>query len=73
MEEIERKFSVDPTKWNLVEKPTPHLIAQSYLSKTAECTVRIRIKDEKGFLTIKGKTIGVSRPEYEYEIPLRDA
>lgn len=73
MQEIERKFSVDHQKWDLVEKPTPHFIAQSYLSKTAECTVRIRIKDEKGFLTIKGKTKGISRSEFEYEIPLVDA
>lgn len=73
MQEIERKFSVDHKKWDLVDKPTPHFIAQSYLSKTAECTVRIRIKDEKGFLTIKGKTKGISRSEFEYGIPLEDA
>lgn len=73
MQEIERKYSVDHAKWNLVEKPIPHFIVQSYLSKTADCTVRLRIKDEKGFLTIKGKTSGISRSEFEYEIPLSDA
>lgn len=72
MQEIERKYSVDHVKWNLVEKPAPHLIVQSYLSKTAECTVRLRIKDEKGFITIKGKTSGITRSEFEYEIPLSD-
>jgi len=35
--------------------------------------IRIRIEDEKGFITIKGKTTGVSRDEFEYEIPYNDA
>jgi CYTH domain-containing protein len=73
MQEIERKFSVDKTKWDLIEKPAPNLIAQSYLSKNANCTVRIRIKNDQGFLTIKGKSIGISRSEFEYEIPLSEA
>ena len=46
---------------------------QSYLSQNPDCTVRIRIKNDKGFLTIKGKSIGISRSEFEYEIPLADA
>jgi CYTH domain-containing protein len=71
--EIERKFTVDHIKWDLASKPEPQLIAQSYLSKNAACTVRVRIKDDKGFLTVKGKTIGISRSEFEYEIPLEDA
>ncbi len=73
MEEIERKFKVDHSKWELVEKPIPHRIVQSYLSQNPDCTVRIRIKNDKGFLTIKGKSIGISRSEFEYEIPLADA
>lgn len=73
MQEIERKFSVDHQKWSLVEKPTPQFIVQSYLSQKPECTVRIRIKGQKGFLTIKGKSIGISRSEFEYEIPVTDA
>jgi adenylate cyclase len=35
--------------------------------------VRVRIAGEQGFLTIKGKTQGISRLEFEYEIPLADA
>jgi adenylate cyclase len=35
--------------------------------------VRVRIKGEKGFLTIKGRPLALVRPEYEYEIPLADA
>ena len=73
MQEIERKFTVDIEKWNKIEKPEPTQIAQSYLSTNPECTVRVRIKGKKGFLTIKGKTIGISRSEFEYEIPLEEA
>lgn len=73
MQEIERKFTVDIEKWNKIEKPEPIQIAQSYLSTNSECTVRVRIKGKKGFLTIKGKTIGISRSEFEYEIPLEEA
>ena len=71
--EIERKFTVDHIKWNLASKPEPQLIVQSYLSKNAACTVRVRIKDDKAFITVKGKSIGISRSEFEYEIPVEDA
>jgi adenylate cyclase len=73
MQEIERKFTVDIEKWKKIEKPEPIQIAQSYLSTNPECTVRVRIKGKKGFLTIKGKTIGISRSEFEYEIPIEEA
>ena len=73
MQEIERKFTVDSEKWNNIEKPEPIQIFQSYLSTNPECTVRVRIKGKKGFLTIKGKSIGISRSEFEYEIPLEEA
>jgi len=73
MQEIERKFSIDKVKWEAVEKPIPQLIVQSYLSRNPECTVRVRIKNEQGFLTIKGKSTGISRSEFEYEIPLIEA
>ena len=73
MQEIERKFTVDLQKWEAVKKPFPQQIVQSYLSTNPDCTVRVRIKGSKGFLTIKGKTVGISRSEFEYEIPLDDA
>ena len=73
MQEIERKFTVDSEKWNNIEKSEPIQIFQSYLSTNPECTVRVRIKGKKGFLTIKGKSIGISRSEFEYEIPLEEA
>lgn len=73
MKEIEYKFLVDETKWNEVEKPAPSRIVQGYLSNKKECTVRVRIKNEKGFLTIKGENKGIVRDEFEYEIPLTEA
>ena len=71
--EIERKFLVDKEKWELVNKPAPKRIVQAYLVRTPEKTIRVRVKDEKGFLTIKGPTVGISRSEFEYEIPLNEA
>nr|MBP9970188.1 CYTH domain-containing protein [Paludibacteraceae bacterium] len=69
--EIERKFLVDKTKWQAVSKGM--LLSQGYLSATENTTVRVRTTADKGFLTIKGKTQGFSRDEYEYIIPLQDA
>lgn len=71
--EIERKFLVKEQLWETIEKPSPSRIVQAYLVNSTEKTVRIRIKGTKGFLTIKGPTQGISRSEFEYEIPLKDA
>ena len=71
--EIERKFLVNKEKWELVNKSAPNRIVQAYLVRTPEKTIRVRVKDEKGFLTIKGPTVGISRSEFEYEIPLNEA
>lgn len=73
MKEIEYKFLVDKAKWLQVEKPEPELIVQGFLSNSEDLVIRIRIKGDKGFLTIKGKTTGITRTEYEYEIPLNEA
>jgi CYTH domain-containing protein len=71
--EIERKFLVDKAEWEKVEKPNSKKIVQAYLLNSPEKTVRARIKGAKGFLTIKGATVGISRTEFEYEIPLEEA
>jgi len=68
--EIERKFLVKDS-WQPQSEGIK--IAQGYLSTVPERTVRVRIKGDKGYLTIKGKNVGVSRAEYEYEIPRQDA
>ena len=73
MNEIEHKYLVDPILWAKIEKPKPELIVQGFISKSVESTVRIRIKGIRGFLTIKGKTTGITRSEFEYEIPVQDA
>jgi len=72
MLEIEKKFLVNKNIWEHLDKPTPQLIKQSYISDNKKCTVRLRIKGSKGFITMKGETKNISRSEYEYEIPLID-
>lgn len=67
-QEIERKFLVSST-WSPKDQGVK--ITQCYLSKTP--TVRIRLADEKAFVTIKGKSKSISRPEFEYEVPFDDA
>lgn len=51
----------------------PHRITQGYLSTDPGRTVRVRIKDGQGFLTVKGRKSGAVAPEFEYEIPAGDA
>ena len=71
--EIERKFLVDKRLWEKVEKPEGKKIIQAYLTNEVEKSIRIRVKGEKAYVTIKGKQVGISRPEFEYEIPVSDA
>ncbi|HYQ58153.1 MAG TPA: CYTH domain-containing protein [Draconibacterium sp.] len=71
MIEIERKFLVDKTKWSPKDSGTS--IIQGYLSTDKERVVRVRIRADKAWLTIKGKPEGISRIEMEYEIPLSEA
>lgn len=74
MLEIERKFLVKSDNFKAVAF-AKNQIAQGYLNSHPERTVRIRIKGESGFLTIKGKgnESGISRLEWETEIPLTEA
>tara|TARA_B100000965_G_scaffold258152_1_gene217547 strand:+ start:3415 stop:3879 length:465 start_codon:yes stop_codon:yes gene_type:complete len=69
--EIERKFLVNPSKISF--EGSGDELKQGYLSITDSGLTRIRITSKQGFLTIKSKTIGISREEYEYEIPIDDA
>ena len=71
--EIEYKFLVNQHLWDALPKPEPKLILQSFLQNEVERIVRVRVKGDQGFLTIKGATKGVSRVEFEYEIPAKDA
>lgn len=72
-QEIEYKFLVDAKGWEALKKPAPQLIVQSYLHNSKEKTVRVRVKGNQGFLTIKGATEGVTRTEFEFEIPKSEA
>ena len=72
--EIERKFLVLPEKWRVVRsQAVANRISQGFLSSVKERVVRVRVVGGGGKLTIKGKTKGVSRTEFEYEIPLEEA
>jgi CYTH domain-containing protein len=68
--EIERKFLVKEGTWRN-EKGTEY--RQGYLNSAKERIVRVRTIDDKGYLTIKGITVGASRTEFEYQIPRQDA
>jgi adenylate cyclase len=70
--EIERKFLVKGDFKPFISKQTR--IVQGYLSSVPERTVRVRIKGDKGFLTIKGigNDSGASRFEWEKEIPINE-
>jgi CYTH domain-containing protein len=69
--EIERKFLV-VGDYKSQATLSEH-IAQGYLSSDGGCTVRVRVRGERGFLTIKGPSLdGISRSEWEYEVPAKD-
>lgn len=70
--EIERKFLLKNEEWRS-EVSSKTIIKQGYLNSDKERTVRIRVRNDKGFLTIKGENTNATRQEYEYEIPVPDA
>lgn len=69
--EIERKFLVRGDAWKALARGVA--MRQGYLSTHPDRTVRVRIEGESATLTIKGRTQGFSRGEWEYAIPLADA
>ena len=71
-QEIEKKFLIKGNFKPFVQKETR--ITQGYLSSVPERTVRVRIKGDKGFITIKGigSASGASRYEWEKEIPVNE-
>ena len=68
--EIERKFLVQGEAWRQGEG---HYLCQAYLNRDPARTVRVRVAGEQAFLTIKGRSVGATRSEFEYAIPLADA
>jgi adenylate cyclase len=69
--EIERKFVVDTAAWNPQGAGTH--FKQGYLNSQKERVVRVRIEGDRAKLTIKGPSVGVTRSEFEYTIPVEDA
>lgn len=69
--EIERKFLLGNDSWRVAAAGI--LFRQGYLCTEPERTVRVRLEGAHGKLTIKGKSQGISRSEYEYPISQTDA
>jgi len=69
--EIERKFLVHRDR--LPALPQGETIVQGYIPALHRITVRVRIRAERACLTLKGASSGISRSEFEYEIPVADA
>ena len=74
--EIERKFRVKNDAWRLDahgQRIAGVPFRQGYLPTQDDTTVRVRLEGAVAKLTIKGKTQGMSRLEFEYTIPVSDA
>ncbi len=69
--EIERKFLVKSDEWKSLGNRI--FYQQGYLLIDKKRTIRIRTINDKGFITIKGPANGISRSEFEYEIPVEEA
>lgn len=69
--ELERKFLVKNSTYKKL--CSGKLYKQGYLNRNPDRTVRVRLIDNKGFLTIKSKENDIARKEFEYEIPFTDA
>ncbi|NLX17974.1 MAG: CYTH domain-containing protein [Desulfobulbus sp.] len=70
-QEIERKFLLKNERWRGLAEGV--LYRQGYLCASPERTVRVRIAGDRGYLAVKGVTLGTVRSEFEYIIPLSDA
>ncbi len=70
--EIERKYLVRGDAWR--SRADRHVrYRQGYLANTGHCSVRVRVGGDAAHLNVKGATVGLSRLEFEYPVPLEDA
>ncbi len=69
--EIERKYLLVSDEWR--GQGSGKIIKQGYLARDPSPTVRVRISDDRAFMTVKGRTSGISRVEVEFEISLDHA
>ncbi|WP_455198098.1 CYTH domain-containing protein [Kaarinaea lacus] len=70
--EIERKFLLRDDSWR-ADANEGTRIRQGYLAGTEKSSIRVRISGEKANINIKSATLGITRQEYEYGIPLSEA
>jgi CYTH domain-containing protein len=70
--EIERRFLISSDAWR-ADIARSSRITQGYLAITDASVIRVRIRDEDGYVTIKSGDGGLARDEFEYSIPLEDA
>lgn len=70
--EIERKFLLRNDSWR-AEADEGVTIRQGYLAGSEKSSIRVRVQDDKANINIKSATLDVTRHEYEYPIPLKDA
>ena len=70
--EIERKFLIINDDWRSIVKSEMQIV-QAYLATNEFSSTRIRIQDDKANINIKSATLGISRTEFEYAIPVVDA
>ena len=68
--EIERKFLVNENDWRNGQGT---MYRQGYLNSDENRNVRVRVINDRGYLTVKGISQGATRVEYEYEIPKAEA
>ena len=69
--EIERKYLVEPGFAPVSGEG--EAITQGYFATSERAAVRVRVTDERAWLTLKGETVGARRSEFEYEIPREEA
>jgi adenylate cyclase len=70
--EIERKFLVVNDNWQKDVTKSIHY-TQGYFTTNASCSIRIRVAGDSASLNIKSATLGITRTEYDYALPLDDA
>jgi len=70
--EIERKFLLRDDSWRATADDGV-LIRQGYLAGSEKSSIRVRIASDKANINIKSATLGITRQEYEYPIPLAEA
>ena len=70
--EIERKFLVVNDGWREHITDSLHYI-QGYFTTNPSCSIRIRVAGAEAHLNIKSATLGITRAEYDYPLPIQDA